>query len=109
MIESPLVDSGFVVPVFSPGDDLIACLNKAMDFLIGVASSRFPLTNYQLRTLSNLRNKATIQDGKPKRPRNASWYKDKAMLVEAQEAGQILYEEKLTFLADLGVLEGQAV
>nr|GEU97606.1 hypothetical protein [Tanacetum cinerariifolium] len=32
----------------------------------------------------------------PKRPRNASWYKDKAMLAEAQEAGQILDEEQLT-------------
>ncbi|GJW64868.1 hypothetical protein Tco_0116752 [Tanacetum coccineum] len=40
MIESPFVDSGFVVPVFSPGDDLIACLNKAMAFLIAVASLR---------------------------------------------------------------------
>ncbi|GJW30638.1 hypothetical protein Tco_0047513 [Tanacetum coccineum] len=40
MIESPLVDSGFAVPVFSPGDDPIACLNKAMAFLIVVASSR---------------------------------------------------------------------
>ncbi|GJT99190.1 hypothetical protein Tco_1094708 [Tanacetum coccineum] len=38
----------------------------------------------------------------PKRPRNATWYKDKAMLAEAQEAGQILDEEQLTFLADPG-------
>ncbi|GJX69192.1 hypothetical protein Tco_0304919 [Tanacetum coccineum] len=30
----------FVVPVFSPGDDPIACLNKAMAFLTAVASSR---------------------------------------------------------------------
>nr|GEZ05469.1 hypothetical protein [Tanacetum cinerariifolium]GEZ63633.1 hypothetical protein [Tanacetum cinerariifolium]GEZ74538.1 hypothetical protein [Tanacetum cinerariifolium] len=30
------------------------------------------------------------------------------MLAEAQEAGQILDEEKLTFLADPGVLYGQA-
>ncbi|GKG29003.1 hypothetical protein Tco_0416368, partial [Tanacetum coccineum] len=42
MAESPLVDSSFVVPVFSPGDDPIAYLNKAMDFLTHVASSRFP-------------------------------------------------------------------
>ncbi|GKA95405.1 retrovirus-related pol polyprotein from transposon TNT 1-94, partial [Tanacetum coccineum] len=131
----------FAVPVFSPGDDPIACLNKAMDFLTTVASSRFPSTNNQLRTSSNLRNQATIQDGRvtvqkvqrrqgqsysgtgyksnatssggnnasgqakvvkcddcqgeghmvrqctqPKRSRNASWYKDKAMLAEAQEA-----------------------
>ncbi|GJS66500.1 hypothetical protein Tco_0681064 [Tanacetum coccineum] len=36
----------------------------------------------------------------PKRPRNATWYKDEAMLAEAQEAGQILDEEQLAFLAD---------
>ncbi|GJV02474.1 hypothetical protein Tco_1336043 [Tanacetum coccineum] len=33
MTESPLVDSNFAVPVFSPGDDPIAYLNKAMAFL----------------------------------------------------------------------------
>ncbi|GJZ04532.1 putative ribonuclease H-like domain-containing protein [Tanacetum coccineum] len=133
------------------GDDPIACLNKAMAFLSAVAASRFPSTNNQLRTSSNMRNQATIQDGKvtvqqvqgrqgqsyvgtvnkgyatssggnnarghvrvikcyncqgkghmarqctqPKRPRNAAWFKDKAMLAEAQESGQILDEEKLT-------------
>nr|GEU61850.1 hypothetical protein [Tanacetum cinerariifolium] len=62
------------VLVFSPRDDLIACLNKAMAFLIAVASSR-----------------------------NVAWYKDKEMLAEAQEAGQSLDEEQLTFLADPGV------
>ncbi|GJZ25590.1 integrase, catalytic region, zinc finger, CCHC-type containing protein [Tanacetum coccineum] len=133
--ESPFRDSGFAVPVFSPGDDLIACLNKAMAFLTAVASSRFPFTNNQLRTSSNLRNQAIIQDGRgnatssrgnttsgqarvikcyncqgeghmarqctqPKRPRNAAWYKEKAMLAKAQEAGQILDEEQLAFLAD---------
>ncbi|GJT65848.1 integrase, catalytic region, zinc finger, CCHC-type containing protein [Tanacetum coccineum] len=162
--ESPLVDLGFTIPVFSLGDDPIACLNKAMAFLIVVASSRFPSTNNQLRTSSNPRNQATIQDGRVtvqqvqgrqsqsysstgyksnatssggnnvseqarivkcyncqgeghmarqctqhKRPRNAAWYKDKAMLAEAQEAGQILDEEQLAFLADLGVLDGQVV
>ncbi|GJU17405.1 hypothetical protein Tco_1145371 [Tanacetum coccineum] len=64
MTESPLVDSGLVVPVFSPGDDPIACLNKAMAFLTAVASLRFPSTNNQLRTSSNPRNQATIQDGR---------------------------------------------
>ncbi|GJX21548.1 integrase, catalytic region, zinc finger, CCHC-type containing protein [Tanacetum coccineum] len=64
MTETPFVDSGFAVPVFSPGDDPIACLNKAMAFLTVVASSRFPTTNNQLRTSSNPRNQATIQDGR---------------------------------------------
>ncbi|GKD16527.1 retrovirus-related pol polyprotein from transposon TNT 1-94 [Tanacetum coccineum] len=152
-----------VVLVFTQGDDLIACLNKAMAFLSAVAASRFPSTNNQLRTSSNLRNQTTIQDGKvtvqqvqgrqgqnyagtvnkgyatssggnnarghvrvikcyncqgkghmarqctqPKRPRNVAWFKDKAMLVEAQESGQILDEEKLAFLADPCILDGQA-
>ncbi|GJS27924.1 hypothetical protein Tco_0488544 [Tanacetum coccineum] len=64
MTESALVDSSFAVPVFSLGYDPIACLNKAVAFLTVVASSRFPLTNNQLRTSSNPRNHATIQDGK---------------------------------------------
>ncbi|GKB18201.1 retrovirus-related pol polyprotein from transposon TNT 1-94 [Tanacetum coccineum] len=34
MTESPIMDSGFVVPVFSLGDDPIACLNKEIAFLI---------------------------------------------------------------------------
>nr|GEX37975.1 ribonuclease H-like domain-containing protein [Tanacetum cinerariifolium] len=140
------------------GDDLIACLNKPMAFLTVVASSRFLLTNNQLKTSSILRNQAAIQDGKaivqqvqgrqgqryvgnsykgnatslggnntrgqarvvkcyncqgkghmtrqctqPKRPRNAAWFKKKAILAEAQEAGQILDEEQLAFLADPGI------
>ncbi|GJY17106.1 hypothetical protein Tco_0388597 [Tanacetum coccineum] len=49
MTESPLMDSGFAVPVFSPRDDPIAYLNKTMTFLTAVASSRFPSTNNQLK------------------------------------------------------------
>ncbi|GKD41156.1 zf-CCHC domain-containing protein [Tanacetum coccineum] len=41
----------------------------------------------------------------PKRPRNSTWCKEKLMLVEAQEAGQILDEEQLAFIADLGIKE----
>nr|GEX07299.1 hypothetical protein [Tanacetum cinerariifolium] len=46
------------------GNNLIACLNKAMAFLTAVASSRFMSTNNQLKTSSNTRNQATIQDGR---------------------------------------------
>ncbi|GJX41971.1 retrovirus-related pol polyprotein from transposon TNT 1-94 [Tanacetum coccineum] len=45
---------------------------------------------------------------KPKRKRNDSWFKDKVLLVQAQANGQILHEEELAFLADLGIAEGQA-
>ncbi|GJX52140.1 hypothetical protein Tco_0280509 [Tanacetum coccineum] len=64
MTEPPFMDLGFAVPVFSLGDDPIACLNKAMAFLTTIASSRFPSTNNQLKTSSNLRNQATIQDSR---------------------------------------------
>ncbi|GJV02892.1 hypothetical protein Tco_1336461 [Tanacetum coccineum] len=129
-----------------------------MAFLTAIASSRFPTTNNQLRTSSNPRNQATIQDGRVtvqqvqgrqgqnysystykgnamssrgnttsrharvvkcyncqgeghmarqctqrKRRRNVAWYNKKAMLAEAHEAGQILDEEQLAFLADLGI------
>ncbi|GJZ66560.1 retrovirus-related pol polyprotein from transposon TNT 1-94 [Tanacetum coccineum] len=45
---------------------------------------------------------------KPKRKRDDSWFKEKVLLVEAQAHGQILNEEELAFLADPGILEGQA-
>ncbi|GKA21321.1 hypothetical protein Tco_0731749 [Tanacetum coccineum] len=64
MTESPLVDSGFAILIFSLGDNPIAYLNKAMAFLTVVASSRFPSSNNELRTSSNPRNQATIQYGR---------------------------------------------
>ncbi|GKD26028.1 hypothetical protein Tco_1232242 [Tanacetum coccineum] len=45
---------------------------------------------------------------KPKKKRDDSWFKDKVLLVQAQVSGQILHEEELAFLADAGILEGQA-
>ncbi|GJT08532.1 retrovirus-related pol polyprotein from transposon TNT 1-94 [Tanacetum coccineum] len=45
---------------------------------------------------------------KPKRKRDDYWFKDKVLLVQAQGSGQILHEEELAFLADPGILEGQA-
>ncbi|GJZ19851.1 hypothetical protein Tco_0556441 [Tanacetum coccineum] len=122
MTESPLMDSGFIVPVFSPGDDPIACLDKAIAFLTDVASSKFPSTNNQLRTSYNLRNHATIQDGRVtvqqvqgrqgqsyfgtgyKSNATSLWGKQYKWTgkAEAQEVGQILDEEQLAFLADPG-------
>ncbi|GJX18118.1 retrovirus-related pol polyprotein from transposon TNT 1-94 [Tanacetum coccineum] len=114
MTELPFVDSGLVVLVFSPGDDPIACLNKAMAFLTAVASSRVTVQQVQRRQgqISSgigYKGNATSSGGNnasgqarvvncyncqgeghmarqctlPKRLRNATWFKDKAMLVEA--------------------------
>ncbi|GKD71653.1 integrase, catalytic region, zinc finger, CCHC-type containing protein, partial [Tanacetum coccineum] len=132
-----------VVPMFQQGENLIKCINKAMEFLSAVAL-RFPPSNNQLRTSSNPRNQATIQDGRVtvqqvqerqnqsyvgtrnrgiattskgnfaagqprvvkcyncqgdghmarqctqlKRPRNGAWFKEKLMLVEAQEVDEL--------------------
>ncbi|GKA88467.1 hypothetical protein Tco_0810231 [Tanacetum coccineum] len=49
--------------MFQQREDLIKCINKAMAFLSAV-TSRFPPLNNQLRTSSNPRNQATIQDGR---------------------------------------------
>ncbi|GKA36037.1 hypothetical protein Tco_0722528 [Tanacetum coccineum] len=121
-------DSGLAVPTFLPGDDPIACMNKEMAFLSAVFSPRFPSTNNQLRSSSNLRDQATVQDGRvtvqqvqgrqgewhmarqytqPKRRRDATWFKEKVLLGQAHAEGKELDEEQLAFLADPGVADGQ--
>ncbi|GKB52886.1 hypothetical protein Tco_0903639 [Tanacetum coccineum] len=114
LAECPQINSGVAVPVFKQGDDLIDAINKMMSFLSTVVTSRFPTTNNQLRNSSNLRQQATIHDAgfngfnhyrgdqilmlrllqeqrqcqKPKRKRDATWFRDKVLLVEAQGFGQ---------------------
>ncbi|GJY60952.1 retrovirus-related pol polyprotein from transposon TNT 1-94 [Tanacetum coccineum] len=46
---------------------------------------------------------------KPKMKQDDSWFKDKVLLVQAQANGQILHEEELAFLTDIGTVEGQAI
>ncbi|GJR74310.1 retrovirus-related pol polyprotein from transposon TNT 1-94 [Tanacetum coccineum] len=43
---------------------------------------------------------------KPKRKRDATWFRDKVLLVEAQGSGKVLNEEEFEFLADPGIAEG---
>nr|GEU36351.1 hypothetical protein [Tanacetum cinerariifolium] len=123
---------GLVVPVFQKGDDLIDAINHMMSFLTDVVTSRYLLTNNQLRNSSNPRQQATINNGrvtvqpiqgrqnslaaghmskqctKPKRKRDEAWFKDKVLLVQAQANGQFLHEEELEFLADPGITEAQS-
>ncbi|GKD99244.1 hypothetical protein Tco_1387228, partial [Tanacetum coccineum] len=49
-----------------------------------------------------------MQCTQPKRPRKFAWLKEKLLLVEAQESGQVLDKEQLEFLADLGVTDRQS-
>nr|GEW37135.1 hypothetical protein [Tanacetum cinerariifolium] len=62
--EFPQIDLGLAVLTFLPGDDPIACMNKAIAFLLVVFTPCYPSTNNQLRSSSNLRNQATVQDGR---------------------------------------------
>nr|GEZ82477.1 hypothetical protein [Tanacetum cinerariifolium] len=57
-------ETGLVIPVFQKGDDPIDAINHMMSFLTSVVTSRYPATNNQLRTSSNPRQQATINDGR---------------------------------------------
>nr|GEU89944.1 retrovirus-related Pol polyprotein from transposon TNT 1-94 [Tanacetum cinerariifolium] len=87
---------------FQKGDDPIDAINHMMSFLTSVVTSRYPSTNNQLRTSSNPRQQATINNGRvtiqPIQGRQNS-------LTAAQANGQVLLEKKLEFLADLGTAE----
>ncbi|GJT95266.1 hypothetical protein Tco_1090784 [Tanacetum coccineum] len=105
MTESPLMDSSFAIPVFSLRDDPIACLNKAMTFLTAVASSRGDKVKVILVLGLRVMLLALGETILSRQARVAKRYNCQ-VLAEAQEAGQILDEEQLTFLADLGVPDG---
>nr|GEZ00114.1 hypothetical protein [Tanacetum cinerariifolium] len=119
---TPLIDSGLAVLVFKQGDDLIYAINKMMSFLSTVVTSRFLSSNNQLRNSSTPRQQTTIYDGRvtvqpgkvtwqdspqsQRGKRDATWFRDKVLLVEAQRSGKVMSEEELAFLADPGVVEG---
>nr|GEX69321.1 hypothetical protein [Tanacetum cinerariifolium] len=130
-VPQPLVDSS------SPTEDLIENLTNTLVLLTQSYITFLPQTNNQLRTSSNARNQATVQDGsvvvqnvqgrphrarlgqarpvkcyncngtwhiarnytQPKRPQNSKYYKDKMLLMQAQENGVALDAEQLLFLA----------
>ncbi|GJY69168.1 hypothetical protein Tco_0472150 [Tanacetum coccineum] len=63
-----------------------------------------------MRILNNMNSMPmkSVLCTQPKRSRNAAWYKEKAMLAEAQEARQILDEEQLAFLDNPEILIDKA-
>nr|GEY86204.1 hypothetical protein [Tanacetum cinerariifolium] len=124
--EFSLLDIGLVVLVFQKGDDPIDAINQTMSFLTSVVTSRYPPTYNQLRTSSNPRQQATINNGRvtiqpiqgrqnsitagSSRPYTSGSsgtlgkqrviFKDKVLLVKAQANGKVLQEEELEFLDD---------
>nr|GEW10601.1 hypothetical protein [Tanacetum cinerariifolium] len=95
-------DNGLVVPVFQKGDNPIDAINHMMSFLTAVVTSRYPVTNNQLRTSSNPHQQATINNERvtiqPIHGRQNS-------MTAAQANGQVLQEDELEFLADPGITE----
>ncbi|GKE46387.1 hypothetical protein Tco_1477645, partial [Tanacetum coccineum] len=127
--EFPPLDLGLIVLVFKQGDDPIDVINHMMSFLSTVVTSRYPTTNTQLWNSSNLRQQATINDGKitlqPVQGRQISFAsatsrtytpgasgsnsgKQRTVICyNSQANGQILHEDELAFLVDLGIAKGQ--
>ncbi|GJR34984.1 hypothetical protein Tco_1210668 [Tanacetum coccineum] len=57
-------DSGLIIPVFQKGDDPIDAISHMMSFLTAIVTSRYLITNNQLRNSSNPRQQATINNGR---------------------------------------------
>nr|GEX41131.1 integrase, catalytic region, zinc finger, CCHC-type, peptidase aspartic, catalytic [Tanacetum cinerariifolium] len=57
---------------------------------------------------SSLETGLVVLCTKPKRKRDAEWFKDKVLLVQAQANRHVLQEEELEFLADPGTIESSS-
>nr|GFC42500.1 retrovirus-related Pol polyprotein from transposon TNT 1-94 [Tanacetum cinerariifolium] len=134
----PSSSTSSITPLIPPRanstDDLIENLTSMLALLTQSYRTFLPQTNNQLRTSSNLRNQATVQNGRvvvqnvqgrrnkgqartvkcynyngtghiawnctqPKQPQNSEYFKDKMLLMQAQENGVALDAEHLLFLA----------
>nr|GEU44343.1 hypothetical protein [Tanacetum cinerariifolium] len=131
--ELSLPKTGLVVLVFQKSDDPIDAINHMMSFLTAVVTSRVtikPIQGRQNSVTTGLSRPyapgSTRASGKqrvivcynckgeghmskqctnPKRKRDAEWFKDNVLLIQAQANGQVLQEEELEFLADPGTAE----
>nr|GEV00778.1 hypothetical protein [Tanacetum cinerariifolium] len=110
-----LTDNAHLDSSLSLTDNLIENLTNALALVTQSYKTFLPQTNNQLRTSSNTRNQATVHDGRfvvqnvqghiarnftqPKHTQNSEYYKDKILLMKAQENRVALDAEQLLFLA----------
>ncbi|GKE97845.1 copia protein, partial [Tanacetum coccineum] len=107
LAEFPQIDFGLAVHVFKQGDDPIDAINKMMSFL----STVFTYRQQRVIKCFNCQGEGHMerQCPKPKRIKDATWFREKVLLVKAQGNGKLLNEEELEFLADPGIAEAKAV
>nr|GFC38152.1 hypothetical protein [Tanacetum cinerariifolium] len=129
-------ETGLVVPVFQKGYDPIDAINHMMSFLTSVVASRVTIQPIQGRqnymstgssrpfasgsgrtsgkqriiVCYNCKGEGHMSKHctKPKRKRDAEWFKDNVLLVQAQANGQVLQEEELDFFVDPGTAESSS-
>ncbi|GKB16172.1 retrovirus-related pol polyprotein from transposon TNT 1-94 [Tanacetum coccineum] len=103
LAEFPQIDSG------------LAVLGRQSSFAAGTSGTRVNISGTEGNNSGQQRiikcfncqgeGHMARQCPKPKRKRDATWFRDKVLLVEAQGSGKVLNEEELEFLADPGVTE----
>nr|GEW11572.1 integrase, catalytic region, zinc finger, CCHC-type, peptidase aspartic, catalytic [Tanacetum cinerariifolium]GEW88730.1 integrase, catalytic region, zinc finger, CCHC-type, peptidase aspartic, catalytic [Tanacetum cinerariifolium] len=110
--------TGLVVLVFQKGDVPIDAINHMMSFLKTVVTSRpyasgsgGALGKQRVIVCYNYKGEGHMskQCTKPKRKRDAEWFKDKVLLVQAQANGQVLQEEELNYWRVQGRQRLQAI
>ncbi|GJU00201.1 retrovirus-related pol polyprotein from transposon TNT 1-94 [Tanacetum coccineum] len=105
--EFPQVDSDLAVPVFKQGDDPIDAINKMMSSLTLGTIGNYSGQQSVVKCFNCQREgHMARQCINSKRKRDATWFREKVLLVEAQGNGKVLNEEELEFLADHGIAEG---
>nr|GEZ25710.1 hypothetical protein [Tanacetum cinerariifolium] len=94
-------ETGLVVPVFQKreAEIYVSCLSRPFASGSGGASRKqMVIVCYNCKGEGHMSKQCT----KPKRKRDAEWFNDKVLLVQAQANGHVLQEEELEFLADPG-------
>nr|GEV48555.1 retrovirus-related Pol polyprotein from transposon TNT 1-94 [Tanacetum cinerariifolium] len=95
LADNPHLDSSI-----SPTENLIENLTNTLALLTQSYKTFLPQTNNQLRTSSNARNQATVQDGRVMVQNvQGRQNRDKMLLMQAQENEVALDAEQLLFLA----------
>ncbi|GJZ82415.1 hypothetical protein Tco_0647588, partial [Tanacetum coccineum] len=112
LAEFPQIESGLAVPVFKQGDDPINAINKMMSFItraniLGTGGNN----SGQQRVMKyfNCQGEGHMarQCLKPKRKRDATWFRDKVLLIEAQGSAKAVLMANLSSYGSDVLSEGR--